>query len=1446
MFDVSGNKMGKKKGKGPGPAPPRSNPVSESEGGNSSPSTPVTNPVATSVVPAPTIPAPPPAPTVPVESPKPVEPTIPKSESIIVGDISPNPTQKQETSAVVPTVAAAISKPQQQATKIEIIETSKVEPGTQTKDVPASVEKLGQNTILMQIEAVTQKTDVPAKVEIVPTKIELPTTTTTPCLLTQKTLEEVPKNDNLAQKADGVPQAKEASHQNKSVAAQVKDVPLPNIDGKSPIFEPVLSKLENQTQKTENILQKIENPSQPIAIEARQNDPLPKKIETSTPEIACSKLEPETQKKEITVLKPEPLPQKPETVVSKEVTATQRIETYTEAVQKIVTPTSPPKKEPVPKTESLKPVEIQPPKAVETCQKVETPVEQTKPTTDFSAASPDFSLAQKNLSHPKTEMTDTINTLQTVALKGDTAGNVNITKEVTLPDVAQPAMACTQIDTESEKIPEMTKKETGSKGKSNQKPEIPRKPPNLMQAKPTKQTQQPPKSVDNKEKDTIVTTQIFESTVLKQENLIPKSSGDTKVPEAVKCEKPEQPKAKSEIFIADKAESDNKLVQSPLNITPTSVADKEKSKADDKKLEPPTKDKSQSKPPIKTEKTIHESPDASKRTDSLTEKQSSESTISSKPADNVPKDTSKSKEDAKKTNEVKDNKKPAAKLQTEKTAVSTPSNEKQDTEQKKGKQNTASTKDSKVKEVQGDKKVEAKSAQDKTNEDKGKAQKQPQTQPKDSAKVKEKDAVDKTQPEKSMSEALKSQKTTTAEKDGKTKPAKLPSDNKSETKPQTEKGKGQPKKNEPKSQSEKAKDEKEKPQKQIPVPKDGKPKDEKMSKKSDNSAGQKGKEDKIHNLAEVNKEKTENELKLDSKTSATELSSGDNVSEKTPNVPVDSESAAAAAKKKRRRKKKKPTEGGNKVDTQSDGKHIGANEVKPTADNKPLQLNATQGTKSQEKPKQETVKATAETVEAKNPGAISSGKGETEVTQAKKKKNKKKKKQGASGSETVTGTSNAGNETAGQKKTPTKPLNSKLIIVNRLAHHLSNCCCICKSTGIENSPVLTCSACSLACYCGREHQVKHWPEHKEFCYYISSLLSKERPYFFSPAEKMNQDERRHFKLSELQLCQKALNRTLTPLESALILHPRACFSCYKPVFQNVCKGCYCINYCCSEHLPNDHQNWCDTFRIKLLFVQSQNEHGSAGITVPRPSRICYPLNSDMKEYLQSLNFVSPNNMSPDLYIAHISELATYPLTLLHALQLLATQGATNPLQYEHLVVHVVGAEDVYECCQMLKWKYFFVNLLPKLKTLHLVFIGCELSIDDEKVHVEGRLVYEFHAKMTYLDYCKKCYIKPSIVCAFNSGLYRNTGFKGLDSWGPSLIPMLNMNPGAPLLLTAYTHMESQLDVQRLKEIFLNNLQVVQQPLKNPYASIFPNHNLVSEHECPVAFRNYYLAIVRHT
>jgi len=45
--------------------------------------------------------------------------------------------------------------------------------------------------------------------------------------------------------------------------------------------------------------------------------------------------------------------------------------------------------------------------------------------------------------------------------------------------------------------------------------------------------------------------------------------------------------------------------------------------------------------------------------------------------------------------------------------------------------------------------------------------------------------------------------------------------------------------------------------------------------------------------------------------------------------------------------------------------------------------------------------------------------------------------------------------------------------------YLAGTCAICQKTGVTE--LQRCSKCNVARYCGREHKVEHWKEHKKLC-----------------------------------------------------------------------------------------------------------------------------------------------------------------------------------------------------------------------------------------------------------------------------------------------------------------------------------------------------------------------------
>lgn len=98
------------------------------------------------------------------------------------------------------------------------------------------------------------------------------------------------------------------------------------------------------------------------------------------------------------------------------------------------------------------------------------------------------------------------------------------------------------------------------------------------------------------------------------------------------------------------------------------------------------------------------------------------------------------------------------------------------------------------------------------------------------------------------------------------------------------------------------------------------------------------------------------------------------------------------------------------------------------------------------------------------------------------------------------------------------------------------------------------------------------------------------------------------------------------------------------------------------------------------------------------------------------------------------------------------------------------------------------------------------------------------------------------VCALNAGLHRVTGYAGSDTW-PETIRAALSRKGSIFAVTAYTKHEAPLDLKRVKDCCGNRIHILHKPQRNPYASLKPDRNFISDHEAPLIFKNYYMSII---
>lgn len=218
--------------------------------------------------------------------------------------------------------------------------------------------------------------------------------------------------------------------------------------------------------------------------------------------------------------------------------------------------------------------------------------------------------------------------------------------------------------------------------------------------------------------------------------------------------------------------------------------------------------------------------------------------------------------------------------------------------------------------------------------------------------------------------------------------------------------------------------------------------------------------------------------------------------------------------------------------------------------------------------------------------------------------------------------------------------------------------------------------------------------------------------------------------------------------------------------------------------------------------------------------------------------------------ASLSYMATVPLTTLYAMQ----KSCENWKTRKSISIHIIGAEFQFECFNLQIWEKIFLHYLPNLIDLTLIFIGPELQVPEilvkilqkvkicsycrttgRKINVifnQGKLYHEIKES--------KVMSNPDIVCLFNPGLYRKTGFNGNDTWPLTIRKFCQLK--SPVVITAYTQKEIPQDIQAIKSVC--EINEILEPQKNPFAALKPDRNFVSDDIAPLMYKNHFISIIK--
>ncbi|XP_075159545.1 rho GTPase activating protein at 71E isoform X4 [Haematobia irritans] len=415
-------------------------------------------------------------------------------------------------------------------------------------------------------------------------------------------------------------------------------------------------------------------------------------------------------------------------------------------------------------------------------------------------------------------------------------------------------------------------------------------------------------------------------------------------------------------------------------------------------------------------------------------------------------------------------------------------------------------------------------------------------------------------------------------------------------------------------------------------------------------------------------------------------------------------------------------------------------------------------------------------------------------------------------------------------------------------YFLTGLCNLCK-IDLCKRPSIECAKCHNSYYCSVGH-MKNDVEHRPLCSALQQVAANGGP-IFDKCSDMNPDQFRSYRIVTIRNVSSILQRPLTATEQEVILFPRLCMNakCRKFEFKSLqdCTDCGMVSYCSDSHLSAEHKKWCGFYHLFKELIIFQEKFGRLDPGLPtkilkETPEAC----ANTKEVFSKLSIEIPDNCCE---YAALSQISTGPLTSWYALK-----SCQQLDKHENLTIHLIGAEIEFEVDVLNKWELFFLHITPTVKNLNVVFVGPELnpnniSFDQLKktkcckvCRKHERTVQYFFEPHMYHDYCKrKNFLKPNLICFFNAGLYRSTGYKMEDSWPETIKAASKLQ--VPVVVTAYTEYEMPLDMERFVEECGRELKIVQAPQENPFSSVKPERNFISDDEAPLMFKNYFYFVV---
>ncbi|CAL7937308.1 unnamed protein product [Xylocopa violacea] len=408
---------------------------------------------------------------------------------------------------------------------------------------------------------------------------------------------------------------------------------------------------------------------------------------------------------------------------------------------------------------------------------------------------------------------------------------------------------------------------------------------------------------------------------------------------------------------------------------------------------------------------------------------------------------------------------------------------------------------------------------------------------------------------------------------------------------------------------------------------------------------------------------------------------------------------------------------------------------------------------------------------------------------------------------------------------------------------VSSLCAVCSKRSR-----LFCERCRMVSYCSAKHRTQGLAKHGELCVPLGEI----RASIASISRDLDPEEYRVYRLELLARLESRIARPLELWEKEIVLYPRVCRLCRRFSEKEICCADCGMEIFCAEH-SDEHKTWCEQFQVyqRFLFLQ-RNHDDCVAPKIPNVRERMFVASAERSfdELMRKLygNW-SKYYREMDCYTyCTLSHMCTIPLTALYSMQISCPEWESK-LEW---TVHVVGAEFEFEGVNLRVWEKLFLHFLPNLRRLRLVLIGPELRLPSgvprellstvkvcNACQAAGKTVrVSFKPETLYHEFVSRD--EPDLICAFNPGLYRKTGFAGRDTWFETI--RVFCGKSVPVAVTSYTADEMLWEIARINSVA--NVEVLLEPRQNPYASIKPDRNFVTDNSNPLIYKNYHIVVIK--